>query len=115
MSYEQRYVGELVFGSAKAFNAAVRDLVREEGCDLSDCAFEKSVLVLRAGHKLVVDVQGSFPATVFETSTFALEYLGERAESGMIECTYDSGEAEPWVERVGPDAPDDDEDGAATA
>lgn len=104
MSYNQRYSGELVFPDAATFHEAVKNLEIEEGCDWSECAFEKGDLRLDGG-TLRVDINGSFPASFFEISVFVLAYLGEYASSGVVDCVYDSDEGEPWIERVGPDAP----------
>jgi hypothetical protein len=109
MSYNQRYVGELVFADAAALSEAVEKLETEEGCDWSECAFEREELQL-TGTSLRIDIDGSFPASVFEISVFVLEYLGGYASSGLVECTYESEDGEPFVERVGPDAPHEDRD-----
>lgn len=93
-----------MFSSKEAFAQALDALQTEEGCDFTDCVFERASLNLD-GLELRVREIGSFPASFWDITTFVLAYLGESASSGAICCTYDSGEGVPLVEWVGPDRP----------
>jgi hypothetical protein len=95
MSVDMSFKGTLVFASAKALKAALKELRDDEDGCLESSAVQPDDLRVE-GTKVHVDLDMSAPASFFDGTCHVLETLAGAAESGEIEAIYDSGE--------GPDA-----------